>query len=192
VPLGLSIEWDAVSPYAGAPQQRNTDFARLVRALSDASGSPTAIRVGGNSTDQSWWNSRAERRTGVSRLPRVAVRANSGVAASLVQLNEETNLFDGRVVITEGTVLAVTAPPTDKPALVRQFIAVRSPTSADFRAVCPVANDPDLNLEPGDHVRLRGIVLAAGIFVGGSGSERRRIAMVCSTVQRLPARSRQT
>ena len=54
--IGFSIEYEAVAAYAGPPDRRNQQFAQLVRTLADASGAPVRIRVGGNSTDQSWWN----------------------------------------------------------------------------------------------------------------------------------------
>jgi hypothetical protein len=56
--LGLSIEYQSVGPYMGTPAAPNRAFVRLVRALGAAQHSPVALRIGGNSGDQSWWNPR--------------------------------------------------------------------------------------------------------------------------------------
>jgi len=56
--LGLSIEYQSVGPYMGTPAAPNRAFVRLVRALGAAQHSPVALRIGGNSADQSWWNPR--------------------------------------------------------------------------------------------------------------------------------------
>jgi hypothetical protein len=110
-----------------------------------------------------------------------------GVPATLEELNEETIAFDGVAVITEGVVLVATPLRSFSDRVVRQFVAIRSPRSEDSRAVCPIARDAgDPRLRGGDHVRLRAIVLAAGIFVGGSGTEGRRVAMVCAAATPVP------
>jgi hypothetical protein len=48
--VGLSVEWDAIPAY------RTAEFPRLLRRLANESGPPAHLRVGGNSSDQSWWN----------------------------------------------------------------------------------------------------------------------------------------
>ena len=53
---GLSVEWDAVTAY------RTPAFPRLLRRLARESGSPVHLRIGGNSSDQSWWNPDGEPR----------------------------------------------------------------------------------------------------------------------------------
>jgi hypothetical protein len=59
--LGFSVEYDSVLAYTGTAQRPNEEFVRLVRALGRAQGSPVALRIGGNSGDQAWWNPRGRR-----------------------------------------------------------------------------------------------------------------------------------
>jgi hypothetical protein len=54
--LGLSIEWDSVEAYTGGPGRRRAALARLLAGLGRAAGSPLALRIGGDSADQAWWN----------------------------------------------------------------------------------------------------------------------------------------
>jgi len=52
--VGLSLEYHALVPYAGRdPNALNPVFIALMRALSP--GQPTVLRIGGDSTDQTWW-----------------------------------------------------------------------------------------------------------------------------------------
>jgi hypothetical protein len=52
--VGLSFEYHALDAYAGRdPRAVNPVFAALVRAL--APGQSPVLRIGGNSTDQTWW-----------------------------------------------------------------------------------------------------------------------------------------
>jgi hypothetical protein len=53
--LGLSVEAPAVPAYAGSASHPNRALARLLATLRAAQGGPLALRVGGNSTDESWW-----------------------------------------------------------------------------------------------------------------------------------------
>jgi hypothetical protein len=117
---------------------------------------------------------------------RVTPWTNDGLQVSLAQLNEEPNLFEGRIVITKGRLLAVARQPSGDASVVRQFIVVESRDKRGFRAVCPVASPAARELRPGGDVVLRGIPMAVGTFVSGSGTERRRVAMVCSAAR--PAR----
>jgi len=54
--LGLSIEWDSVLPYTGAGGHRRTALLALLRSVGRAQRSPLALRIGGDSGDQAWWN----------------------------------------------------------------------------------------------------------------------------------------
>ena len=54
--LGFSIEYPDVPIYAGTPQRPNRPFARLLGSLGGYGNGPAVLRIGGNSTDQSWWN----------------------------------------------------------------------------------------------------------------------------------------
>ena len=53
--LGLSLEAPAVPAYAGTAAHPNRALARLLATLGAAQGSPVALRIGGNTTDESWW-----------------------------------------------------------------------------------------------------------------------------------------
>jgi hypothetical protein len=96
--------------------------------------------------------------------------------ATLEDLNEQTPLFAGKLVNTVGQVLEAT--PWDPK--VPQTIVLRDPEKERFLATCDVWRKQSSALTPGDDVRLRGLVVASGIFVSGGGTERSRVAMVCS------------
>jgi hypothetical protein len=54
--LGLSVEWDSVVAYAGATGHRRSGLLALLSPLSRAAGTPLALRIGGDTGDQAWWN----------------------------------------------------------------------------------------------------------------------------------------
>ena len=54
--LGLSIEWDSVLPYTGGAGGRRGDLVRVLAPVARAAGSPLALRIGGDTGDQAWWN----------------------------------------------------------------------------------------------------------------------------------------
>ena len=52
--LGLSLEYYALLPYAGSdPRAINPVFLQLIRNLN--SGQAPSLRIGGDSTDGTWW-----------------------------------------------------------------------------------------------------------------------------------------
>jgi hypothetical protein len=52
--LGLSLEYFAIPAYAGTnPSAINPVFVQLVRNL--AGGNPPELRIGGDTTDRTWW-----------------------------------------------------------------------------------------------------------------------------------------
>lgn len=55
--LGLSIEWDSVGAYAGPSGARSADLRALLAPLVARTGG-VALRVGGDTADQAWWNPR--------------------------------------------------------------------------------------------------------------------------------------
>jgi hypothetical protein len=59
--LGLSIEWDSIEPYAGPRGRRRTGLRALLAPLVREAGG-LALRIGGDTADQAWWNPRARRR----------------------------------------------------------------------------------------------------------------------------------
>jgi len=80
--VGLSLEYPAVSWYTGSdPSAVNPVFEQLVRNL--APGQSPVIRIGGNSTDTTWWPTR-----GIRRPPGVSNSLSSrwmGVTAALAR-----------------------------------------------------------------------------------------------------------
>jgi hypothetical protein len=101
--------------------------------------------------------------------------------ATLEDLNEHTPLFGGKIVITSGRVLEATPRATEGP----QTIVLRQPGAERYLATCDVWRPQGSPLKVGDDVRLRGLVVAAGVFVSGAGTERNRVAMVCSWAKQL-------
>jgi hypothetical protein len=54
--LGLSLEYTALDAYTGAnPAAVDPVFIQLLRNLAPAPGQPVVLRIGGNSTDATWW-----------------------------------------------------------------------------------------------------------------------------------------
>ncbi|HEX2102101.1 MAG TPA: hypothetical protein VHF51_00480 [Solirubrobacteraceae bacterium] len=51
--LGVSIEWTSVEPFGGAARP---GVVGLLRRVSRAAGAPLALRVGGASAEEAWWN----------------------------------------------------------------------------------------------------------------------------------------
>jgi hypothetical protein len=54
--VGLSFEVPAVARYAGSAAHPNRSLRGLLATLGAAQGSPPALRIGGNSSDESWWD----------------------------------------------------------------------------------------------------------------------------------------
>jgi hypothetical protein len=55
--LGVSIEWDSVATYAGPAGARTAGLRALLAPLVARTGG-VALRVGGDTADQAWWNPR--------------------------------------------------------------------------------------------------------------------------------------
>jgi hypothetical protein len=54
--LGLSLEYTALDAYTGAnPAALDPVFVQLLRNLAPAPGQPLVLRIGGDSTDATWW-----------------------------------------------------------------------------------------------------------------------------------------
>jgi hypothetical protein len=54
--LGLSLEYSALEAYTGTdPAAPDPVFVQLLRNLAPFPGQPVALRIGGNSTDATWW-----------------------------------------------------------------------------------------------------------------------------------------
>jgi hypothetical protein len=54
--LGLSIEWDSVVPYTGGAGRRNAELLEILAPVERAARTPLALRIGGDTGDQAWWN----------------------------------------------------------------------------------------------------------------------------------------
>jgi hypothetical protein len=106
--------------------------------------------------------------------------------ATLKDLNEHTALFAGEMVITKGRVLEAT-PWADK---MPQTVVLRGRKEQRYLATCQIWRPRGSPLKPGQAIRLRGLVVASGIFVSGAGAERNRIAMACSSAYAARARRR--
>jgi hypothetical protein len=103
--------------------------------------------------------------------------------ATLKDLNEQTPLFAGEMVVTEGRVLEAT-PWADK---MPQTVVLRGRKERRYLATCHIWRPPGSALRPGQEISLRGLVVASGVFVSGAGAQRNRVAMVCS--QAWPSRA---
>jgi hypothetical protein len=54
--LGLSVEWDSVVPYVGPREHPYPGLRRLLAPVTRAARTPLALRIGGDTADQAWWN----------------------------------------------------------------------------------------------------------------------------------------
>jgi hypothetical protein len=77
--LGLSIEWDSVEAYTGPPGHRRATLVRLLTGVARQAHAPLALRIGGDSGDQAWWNPTGRRRP-ATILQDVTPRTLSAVA----------------------------------------------------------------------------------------------------------------
>jgi Glycosyl hydrolase family 79 C-terminal beta domain len=88
--LGLSIEYWAIGAYAGRnPAAVNPALARLIRDL--AAGQTAVLRIGGVSTDQTWWPL-----PGVKRPPGVFYRLS---ARRLMVMRKLADEADARLIL---------------------------------------------------------------------------------------------
>src|SRR4051794_9802703 len=53
---GLSIEYTSVPDYLGEPGKPNKPFIDLLRTLGSGGAGPPTLHIGGNSSDDAWWN----------------------------------------------------------------------------------------------------------------------------------------
>jgi hypothetical protein len=54
--VGFSFEYPSVPTYFGVPARPNRPFVALMQGLARAQHGPPAVRIGGNSADEAWWN----------------------------------------------------------------------------------------------------------------------------------------
>ncbi len=98
--LGLSLEYGALDAYAGGnPAALNPVFVRLLRNLAPARGQPLLLRIGGDSTDATWWPVRGLARPAGIRYaltPRWAATARALATDLNARLILGVNLAAGR------------------------------------------------------------------------------------------------
>jgi hypothetical protein len=103
--LGLSLEYSALEAYTGAdPAALDPVFVQLVRNLAPGRGQPVPLRIGGNSTDATWWpvNGVPQPRGIRYRLTRTWLGAVHALAAALpAELIMGLNLAAGRPRLAE-------------------------------------------------------------------------------------------
>jgi len=79
--LGLSMEWTSVEPFGGGPAREG--IVALLRRLERASGTPLALRAGGASAEEAWWNPSHRR----PRPPNVRFDIDPATLAALDRLS---------------------------------------------------------------------------------------------------------
>jgi len=125
--LGLSLEYSALEAYTGAaPGALDPVFIQLLRNL----GQPLVLRIGGNSTDATWWPVR-----GMSRPPGVSYSLTGGWLASARAL---ATALEAKLIL--GVNLAA-----GRPRLTRAEAAalVRGVGAANLAAL-ELGNEPDV------------------------------------------------
>src|SRR3954453_23874745 len=128
--LGLSIEYQSVRPYVGPATRPKRAFIRRVAALGRAQRAPVALRIGGNSSDESWWNPTHRPRPHGVRND-IGAEWVAGLARGQAQLGSPVAL---------GLNLALNDP-ANALALVR---AVRAKLKRPGVVALEIGNDPDL------------------------------------------------
>jgi hypothetical protein len=124
--LGMSMEWTSVEPFGATARPA---VVRLLRRLEDASGSPLALRVGGSSAEEAWWNPAGR--------PRPATVRHDLSPASLVPLRRLAD--DLRSPLSIGLNVSL-GDPANALALAR---AARRRLGSRLEAL-EIGNEPDL------------------------------------------------
>jgi hypothetical protein len=79
--LGLSLEWSSVAPFGGPGR---AGIVRLLRRLEAARGAPLALRIGGASGDETWWDPSGRR----PRPPTIRHAAGPATLDAIAALSE--------------------------------------------------------------------------------------------------------
>lgn len=131
--VGLSLELPAVAAYAGSPAHPNRALPALLATLGAAQGSPVALRIGGNSSDESWWAPGA--RLSLVRPSHVRYVIGRRWLARMAWVARAT-----RAPVTVGVNLAA-----DDPARALAFVrALRSALPPGALRAVEIGNEPDL------------------------------------------------
>lgn len=78
--LGVSVEWDSVVPYVGPREHPYHGLRGLLAPVARAAHSPLALRIGGDTADQAWWNPSGRRPRPPTVLQDVGPRTLDAVA----------------------------------------------------------------------------------------------------------------
>lgn len=145
--LGLSVEWDSLAAYTGTAKQRPDALLALLAPVRRAAGSPLALRVGGDSADQAWWNPG-------SRRPRPRTVLQDVGPATLDDVAWLARGLGGPVSLDVNLALR---DPANAAALVR---AARARLPRGALAGIEIGNEPDLythgrTFTQGGHVHRR-------------------------------------
>jgi hypothetical protein len=128
--LGLSVEWDSVVPYTGPSGRRRGELLRVLRPLERAAGTPLALRIGGDTGDQAWWDP-----SGRPRPRTVLQDVGPGTMDSLAWLARGLG----------GPVTLGLNLPLGDPANARTMVAeARRRLPAGALAALEIGNEPDL------------------------------------------------
>jgi glycosyl hydrolase family 79 len=158
---GFSMEYWAAQSYLGGTRP-NPIFARLMETLAAGGNGAPTIRIGGNSTDETWWNP-----TGAPRPPGVATDVTP---AWLSVLGQWTRLT--RTPMMLGLNLAL-HDPANAAAYAQ---AARGAIPPGLLATFEIGNEPDLYTQPrtfrvGSRVIARGQRRATGYGVADYRAE---------------------
>ncbi|MCW2984397.1 MAG: hypothetical protein JWR63_1967 [Conexibacter sp.] len=129
--LGLSVEWDSVAAYAAPGGSGREGLLGLLAPVRRAARSPLALRVGGDSTDQAWWNP-------AGRRPRPPTVLQDLGPATLDDVAWLARGLGGPVTLGVNLALRDTGNATE---LVRQ---ARRRLPAGSLAALEIGNEPDL------------------------------------------------
>jgi hypothetical protein len=127
---GFSIEYQSVPDYFGAPGRPNQPFIRLLRTLGAAGVGAPAIHIGGNSSDESWWNP-----DGRTRPAGVVTDLTPDWLRMLKALNDGVGSH-----FVLGTNLAINDP-ANAVAYVQGAVAALAPGAID---AYEIGNEPDI------------------------------------------------
>jgi hypothetical protein len=131
---GLSIEYWSVPDYIGSGGRVNAIFARLVDALAAGGHGPPTLRLGGNSTDETWWNP-----GGAPRPPTISTDVTPDWLAQLGNWERRT-----RTPLVLGLNLGL-ADPANAAQLAQAAVTQLPPYSV---ATFELGNEPDRYSQP--------------------------------------------
>ena len=144
--LGVSVEWDSVVAYVGPRRRPYRGLRRVLAPVARAAGTPPALRIGGDTADQAWWNP-----SGRARPPTVLQDVGPGTLDAVARL---ARAVGGPVTL--GVNLALRDPGNAR----ELAAAARRRLPAGALAALEIGNEPDLYdhgrvFRRGGHVHVR-------------------------------------